>query len=723
MTSKVTDASQDELINLIYRHLKDNGYKKAANVLRKHAPQVETEEVKASLSEIFKEWASKRNEGLDDEDVPLLPSGIQTSELQSPAKNKTTSSAVRKSCKKHNTTGNTAPSDAVDTNSKKTSGSRSKSQKKKETVTIPKTGKTSTSQASKSKTAAVSVPPFVSSAPANDFDSDSDASLDVEKWRKLVTQLTDTDVAKMNVLSNFDESPVSSPGKSTEKGKTTKATKSKKEGDPTKNVKSKMPTKISRAKAANIPVKTDAAKTLSKKSKDKTAAAVSGLPEVKTPSKKAGDKKSSNISGHDVVETSKTNEANTEKLAVHDETNGLLKADKIATPSKRTKVVGGSDSESYWTPKKVKFKISSSLSEQVETPEIAASGTSETSTSETPSKKAKKKKSEILSDADNVEAPKKNVNSLSNTKKVATNASKLAQANCEDANPTIDDALLKSDQSEMPLKKLKDKKSKKVKTKKKKSLAEPDKAATSEKADVFQESVNPETLSKKAKKKKLEIQSESDKVETPKRTEDSLSNSKEVIKEVKKVKNARMPSQTNCEDANSAVDDIHRKSDQSETPSTKVKDEKSKSVEEPVYVETPKKVNATKTESLAELDKERTSEKADVLQELVNPQTPSKKSKLKAVKDLSEYIPGLSNEVASNQDLKTRSKTRKHKQVDPIDVLAPEEATPGKKKKKNTDGENVEVLQTAPEEAASVTVETSQKKKKKKKEEETRANH
>lgn len=41
MTSNNTDAAQDKLINLIYHHLKDNGYKKAAKVLRKHAPQVQ----------------------------------------------------------------------------------------------------------------------------------------------------------------------------------------------------------------------------------------------------------------------------------------------------------------------------------------------------------------------------------------------------------------------------------------------------------------------------------------------------------------------------------------------------------------------------------------------------------------------------------------------------------------------------------------------------------
>ncbi len=41
MNSNIADASQDELINLIYHHLKDNGYKKAANVLRKYTPQVQ----------------------------------------------------------------------------------------------------------------------------------------------------------------------------------------------------------------------------------------------------------------------------------------------------------------------------------------------------------------------------------------------------------------------------------------------------------------------------------------------------------------------------------------------------------------------------------------------------------------------------------------------------------------------------------------------------------
>lgn len=40
MTSKDSGTSEHALIDLIYRHLKENGYKKAASVLKKHAPQV-----------------------------------------------------------------------------------------------------------------------------------------------------------------------------------------------------------------------------------------------------------------------------------------------------------------------------------------------------------------------------------------------------------------------------------------------------------------------------------------------------------------------------------------------------------------------------------------------------------------------------------------------------------------------------------------------------------
>lgn len=40
MTSSDSEVSERALISLIYLHLKNKGHKKAANVLKKHAPQV-----------------------------------------------------------------------------------------------------------------------------------------------------------------------------------------------------------------------------------------------------------------------------------------------------------------------------------------------------------------------------------------------------------------------------------------------------------------------------------------------------------------------------------------------------------------------------------------------------------------------------------------------------------------------------------------------------------
>jgi hypothetical protein len=40
MTSKDPSASNSSLLYLIYQHLKENGYQKAANVLKKHVTQV-----------------------------------------------------------------------------------------------------------------------------------------------------------------------------------------------------------------------------------------------------------------------------------------------------------------------------------------------------------------------------------------------------------------------------------------------------------------------------------------------------------------------------------------------------------------------------------------------------------------------------------------------------------------------------------------------------------
>ncbi|XP_016431687.1 lisH domain-containing protein C1711.05 isoform X1 [Sinocyclocheilus rhinocerous] len=661
MTSNITDASQDELINLIYHHLKDNGYKKAANVLRKHAPQVETEEVKASLSEIFKKWAS-----LDDGDIPPVPSGVQTPELQSPAKSKTGSSTGTKSKV-------TAPS-AVDCpensmSNKKASGLAKKSTKKKD-----------------------SVPPLVLAAPGNN--SDSDSSLDVEKWRKMLSELSDADRAKMEVLSILDETPVSSPAKSSAKGKMTKKpARAKNEGNPAKKAKSNTPAKAASAKPDDIPVTTDASETPSKKSKHKDATAISDH-EIKTPSKKAGNKTNSSISGLDVVKTPKrtkgktTNSSvqdETDKPEAHHETNGLLETDKMATPLTRTKEVGVSDSQANRTPKRVQFRADHSFSEQVETPKIANvwkdNGTSETSSTETPSKKAKKRKGQ--SEASNVETD----NSPLNNKEVKEAACKLLETNL-----TMDAT---SDQSETQSKKVKSKKSKsvvgpvpdetpskKVKVKKTEGASEIDQETTSEKADVSLESVKPDSSSKKAKLK------------------DNKSHSETL---------------------------------EPEMPSKKAKAKKVKSNEEPAgEVEmTIKKLKTVmsdddllQSDSTNSFSKKRKNKAADVveIQNDVPSETPLKSSKSQA-KTLDGD--GLGNEETSSQDLNTPSKKEKRKREEACDVPAPEEATPepkkakkDKEKKKSKEGENEDSLQPPAAEEAFVPVETNQKKKKKKKEKE-----
>ncbi|KAJ8266009.1 hypothetical protein GJAV_G00124880 [Gymnothorax javanicus] len=57
MNSEDGDASKYELLHLIYLHLKENGYKKAANVLRKHVTQNEAAAAAAAtLHDIYKSW-------------------------------------------------------------------------------------------------------------------------------------------------------------------------------------------------------------------------------------------------------------------------------------------------------------------------------------------------------------------------------------------------------------------------------------------------------------------------------------------------------------------------------------------------------------------------------------------------------------------------------------------------------------------------------------------
>lgn len=635
MSSKDINPSQEALISLIYRHLKDNGYKKAANVLRKHAPQVETGEVKASLSEIYNKWTSDeagkiligdvKSDSSENSDAPPWPPDVQTPEL-SPA-----------------STNAQSPKKPVNRNIRKTSGS--KKQTKKETVTKSKKTKKLGSEngGPKSHTAAVSTTP--------ESVSDSDSSLDVEKWTKLVSQLSDADLAKMEVLSNFVESPVSSPGTSTEKGKKTKQTNS------AKNEKSRTAAKKTKSKTDAISVETETTQTSSKKSKDKTTAAISKGP--KMPSKTTEDKSKTSKSPK---RTSMSEKVETHEPAVNYEANGLLQTDKMTTPSKGTKA----DCQNNKSTKKSTGTSSIGLSEQIKTPGKAVAENAETSSSQTSSKKAKKKKVERQSEAANIKTPDTKV-------KKKKNASEPAEDHSQDANLKITDADLTTETASKKAKKSLSKSvvepvpsetPKKVKTKKTQSPADLD-TATSETADVLQESDPPSKKHKSNKSKSLAEESET------------------LSRKSKKAKNV---------------------------------------IAEPEQVETPFKTDTTPTKGSS---KKRTSSndlemQQDVLSEtqLIKLPTKSRKSQVKCGDDDDDG--GLGTEETSSQDIKTPSKKRKHKEKEADDISAPEEATPEPKKTKKKKKEAEEVAEDfqQPSEEAPVTVATSQKKKKKKREKE-----
>ncbi|XP_056625662.1 muscle M-line assembly protein unc-89 [Triplophysa dalaica] len=645
MSSKDTNPSQEALISLIYRHLKDNGYKKAANVLRKDEPQVKNKEVKASLSEIFKKWASEEtgerltgdveSDASESSDISPWPPDVQTPELSPGLSRKK----------------------PVNRNVRKTSGSKKLT--KKETVKKSKKAKKSGLENGGLK--------ILTAAVSGSSESDSDSSLDVEKWRKLVSQLSDADVAKMEVLSNFVESPVSLPEASTGKRGKTKLTIS------AKNEKSRTTAKKTTSKTDDISVKTDTTKTSSKKSKDKATASLSKVP--KAISKSAGDKsKTSKSSKRTKAKHSKSEKVETHEPAVNQETNGLLETDEVFTTSEGIKV----DSHNKST-KKAAGK-SNCLSEQIMIPGDDVAENVETSSSQTSSKKAKKKKRQA--GAADHKTPSDD-NGLSDTKvKKNKKASKPAEAFCQDANLKTTDAHLTSDRSETPSKKAKKSSSKsvvelvlcetkKLKTKKTKDPPDLD-TATSQTAEVLQESSNIDSPSKKQK---------------PYQSESLAEDSETPSKKVKKAKN------------------VIAEPDQLETPLKKPKK---------VSADTnPTKVSLKKRSEDLETQPEVSSET-----ELIKSQTKSRKSQVKS----GDGDDGMGNEEASSQDLKTPSKKRKHKREEANDVIvAPEETTPEpkKNKKKKKEAEDVAEDVQQPSDEAPDTVASSQKKKKKKREKET----
>ncbi|XP_056092981.1 nucleolar and coiled-body phosphoprotein 1 [Rhinichthys klamathensis goyatoka] len=614
MTSNITDATQDELINLIYHHLKDNGYQKAAHVLKKHAPklQVEAEEVKVSLSEIFQKWASS-----DDGDTPPVPSGVQTPELQSPAKTQRGSSKI------------TAPSAGLDPKKPvgniTTAGTAGKSTKQRKNETGSKPRKRNNSSSEEAV-----VPPSAAD-PGND--SDSDSSLDVDKWRRLLSEFSDVDREKMDVLSILDESF----GKIPERSRANRKPRTKKKVvNQSKEGKSDTPENEAAAKSDDISVTTDASKN-SEKTKDEDTEA----PKVK---KKTGNKKNSSISGLDVVETPKRTKAKTTNTscdqdetdkAEHHETNGLLKG---------TKEVGVSDSEAIWTPKRVHFEPLKSFSHQVVKNACKDNGTSETST---PAKTAKKKKG--LSEASDVETD----NNPSNTQEVKKAA---VETHCEETNLT-------TDQSETPSKKVKNKKSKSVaepvpnETPAKKGKAKKTEVPSEIDQETTSESVNPDSSSKKAKHKASESLSETLESEKPakkakRKTSESILETTESEKPAKKAKckasesiSETLESETASKKAKHKASESLSEAPESETASKKAKHKTSESISETIESEKPaKKAKCKTSESISEtLESETASKKAkhkasESLSEAPESETASKKAKHKTSESISETL-------------------------------------------------------------------------------------
>ncbi|XP_068180998.1 uncharacterized protein DDB_G0286299-like [Antennarius striatus] len=297
------NASKHELIQLIYRHLKDHGFHSAADELQRHNPQVDTE-VSATLLDIYSSWFndSKKKkklesakhskskeqgqngaeavssqtpvEGSNSSDCKelsqsLLPqtpfSDSKMSASATPKKPKAAASTAKQKlerlftpvntapCKSSETTkieGNT-PSMATKTKAGASSSSKVRTPKKKVSSTseqeTPAVGtlrkkKSEKSEMQKKSPASVKREKGESKSPvrvikksktqtkadvvtAGGEDSDSDSSLDVEKWKKLLRQMTDADVAKMDTVNALDCSASPPKAKRVRKPRTKPPTK------------------------------------------------------------------------------------------------------------------------------------------------------------------------------------------------------------------------------------------------------------------------------------------------------------------------------------------------------------------------------------------------------------------------------------------------------------------------------------------------------------------
>ncbi|XP_077435104.1 uncharacterized protein LOC144059707 [Vanacampus margaritifer] len=160
------NASQDDLIVLIFRYLKENGFHSAAEELLRHSPQefvVGATGIAASLVEIYSFWL-KHSENKYSSFNAKGSTPIKAASKHKPAKKpQKQKSVIPKEEKKDETTKSVTPA-----------------------KTLKKQGNAVT---------------------AGDGDSDSDSSLDIDKWMKMVVQMSEVDVAKMDTINALDSSP------------------------------------------------------------------------------------------------------------------------------------------------------------------------------------------------------------------------------------------------------------------------------------------------------------------------------------------------------------------------------------------------------------------------------------------------------------------------------------------------------------------------------------
>ncbi|XP_056296162.1 nucleolar and coiled-body phosphoprotein 1 isoform X2 [Pseudoliparis swirei] len=159
------NATHPELTQLIYCYLKEQGFHSAADELQTHIPQALT---KTSLLDIYSSWL---NDSKKKKKKPNLAKHSSCEEPRRPL-----SKATPRKMKDKPASKTEIPTKSVPAKREKRDGN----------VTTAK----------KSKSHAKD--------PAGGDDSDSDSSLDVDKWKKLV--LTEFDIAKMDTLKALDSS-------------------------------------------------------------------------------------------------------------------------------------------------------------------------------------------------------------------------------------------------------------------------------------------------------------------------------------------------------------------------------------------------------------------------------------------------------------------------------------------------------------------------------------